>query len=661
MSDERRFGHMLQEYYVQRMRGMAAARAEALRAIRTPEQVRQRRAEVRRKLRASFGPLPERTPLNARLLGRVERPDYRIEKVLFESRPGLPVTGNLYVPRRAAAPLPGVLITCGHSANGKAYPTYQAVAQNFARMGYLVLIYDPFSQGERLQYPEYKNRVPVCGCCQEHNVMGNQMSLVGGFFGACRLWDGLRACDYLLSRPEIDRTRVGITGQSGGGTMSTYLTAFDDRFAMAAPSCFVTTYLRDLENELPADSEQLPPKIVALGLDHADFFIAQIPRPTILLGQENDFFDRRGLEETYAELKRLYALLGKADDLQLSIGPGDHNYSPHNRVAAYRFFNRHAGVSASTREPAAYRPEPDAVLQVTPKGQVHFLKARRLFDFTAEAARGLSARRTPLGAPALRAAVERRLQLPARRGEPPYRVLRVEPPPPDARRTRCPFAVETEPGILALLYAFPEHGMLQHLPAGRAATVYVPHQSASEEFDAGQAPASAPVLFAVEPRGIGQLASRACNDEEFFTPYGADYFYASNALMMNESYAGRRVHDLLCALDLLQANGYRRVHLVGRGLGALSAAFAAALHPLVTRVTLHNALLSYHELTQTPVPHWPLSALLPGVLEEFDLPDLYRLLRAKRLKLVAPWNARMQPWRPAALRAHSRALGIKIG
>ena len=140
------------------------------------------------------------------------------------------------------------------------------------------------------------------------DMMGNQMQLVGEFFGQWRLWDGIRGLDYLLSRPEADRTRVGVTGNSGGGTMTTYLTAFDDRFTMAAPGCFVTRYFCNLENELPSDSEQIPPGILAAGLDMADFFVAQIPRPTILLGQENDFFDVRGLRATFEELRRLYRI-----------------------------------------------------------------------------------------------------------------------------------------------------------------------------------------------------------------------------------------------------------------------------------------------------------------------------------------------------------------
>src|SRR5204862_4234843 len=109
-------------------------------------------ADVRKKIAACFGPFPPRTPLNPRVTGKVERAAYTIEKVLFESRPGFLVTANLYVPKGKAFPLPGVVGACGHSVTGKGEAAYQSFAQGLARMGYVVLIFDPIGQGERLQY-----------------------------------------------------------------------------------------------------------------------------------------------------------------------------------------------------------------------------------------------------------------------------------------------------------------------------------------------------------------------------------------------------------------------------------------------------------------------------------------------------------------------------
>ncbi len=696
MSDEFFFGHMVHEYYVARLRAITAERSEERARIRTPEQVRRLRDEVRRKLRRCFGPFPQRTPLNARVTARVERSYYTLENVIFESRPNFPVTANVYVPH-AAKGRPGscpiVLVSCGHSQNGKAHGYDQGAGQDFARQGYITMVYDPISQGERFQFPDKNEgaRWPRWSV-EDHNMCGNHMSLVGDFFGMWGLWDGMRAIDYLISRPEADGSRIGAIGYSGGGMLTAYLAAFDERVTMAAPSCWITTHLSNIENELRADSEQVPPGLLAEGLDAADYFVAHIPRPTILLAEKNDFFDQRGVRATYEDLRRLYAILGAEENIQVYMGPEEHSFKMAQRQAACRFFNRHAGMK--THPTGLEKPESDALLTVTKEGQVHFLGARRVADFTGERACALAERRQAarragkLSGAALAASIERLLNLPPapafrspRRpaaaggkaasggslpGDAPcYRVLRAHGPqgkvPSFARREggfESSFALETDPGILAILHLFDRTGYFHYIPCGDEATVYVPHRSSRAEVDAGLTPAPE-MLFALDARGIGDLTVQTCGIDDFFEPTGSDYFYASHGRFLNECYCGRRVHDLLRALDLLRATGWRSAHLVGRGVGAISVLFAACLHPLVKRVTLHNGLLSYHELTQVAVQSWPLSTLVPGVLEHFDLADCYRALSGKKLTLVEPWDSQMRPWRREPLRRHLKSLGLE--
>jgi pimeloyl-ACP methyl ester carboxylesterase len=183
-------------------------------------------------------------------------------------------------------------------------------------------------------------------------------------------------------------------------------------------------------------------------------------------------------------------------------------------------------------------------------------------------------------------------------------------------------------------------------------TLYVPHVSMWDDLVAGELPRGDREhgIFTVEPRGIGRLTARTCGTRTFFEAYGADYFYASHGQMLGESYVGRRVHDVLGAIDLLGDSGAKRVHLYGRGMGAILAAFAGLLHPLVRQVTLRNGLRSFHELTQTDVYDWPASALPWNVLSHFDLPDVYRALRGKKLKVEKPWDARMKVARTRAIR-----------
>ena len=281
----------------------------------------------------------------------VERDAYKIENVLFESRPGFLVSANLYIPKGRSFPLPGVVASCGHSDNGKAIETYQSFCQGLARLGYVVLIFDPIGQGERMQYVD-SNWKPMRGTgTGEHNYAGIQQLLVDERFCMWRAWDGIRALDYLMSRKEVDVRHLGITGNSGGGTMTTWLCGVEQRWTMAAPSCFVTEFRRNMENELGADMEQCPPKALALGLDHEDFLAALAPKPIIILAKEKDYFDARGNEAAYHRLKRLYRLLGAEDNIAYFVGPTYHGYSQENREAMYRWFNRCTGISDAKTEP----------------------------------------------------------------------------------------------------------------------------------------------------------------------------------------------------------------------------------------------------------------------------------------------------------------------
>jgi dienelactone hydrolase len=621
------------------------------------------REEVRRKLRDCYGPFPPRTPLNPRITGKVEREFYTIQKLIYESRPNYLVTANLYLPKTSRGRMPAVLGPCGHSTNGKAAAPYQQFSRNLARQGYVVLIYDPPSQGERLEYPRNEPGPTVGFGTHSHNQAGNQMTLLGQNFALWEAWDGIRGLDYLLSRDDVDSRYVGVTGNSGGGTQTSHLNALDDRFTMAAPNCFVTRFLYNLENEEPTDAEQIMPGVLAAGLDMADFFVAQMPRPTLLGGERNDFFDVRGLRETYEELRRLYAILGCEDHVQLYVGDETHGFHQGARENMYRFFNRHAGVNADPREPD--RPiEEDHVLQVTPQGQVHLMGSARTSDFTAERAKALADQRKPLAGSDLAAAIEEYLALPARSKSPRYRVMRARRVWNDPPLNDYGFIVETETRIQALLHAIPLTGGPQYFfPNVEQATLYIPHRSSLQEILLGQAREleEEPIRFALDVRGIGDLTARTQKDrgDDFFHNYRSDYMYANHGLMLRESYAGRRVYDLLRVLDLFQTHGCRQIHLVGRGMGAITATLAAVVHPVVTRLTLYNALLSFHELTQDPRYTWPLSCMVFGVLERFDLPDCLReLMHSKRLTVFDPWNSRMQAWTADDLGLHLKQLDL---
>ena len=641
-----RFPRMMQDWLVAEVRA-AESRGNARRdALKTQADAEAYVKSVQERIRECFGPLPEKTPLNAKVTKTLERDGYRIENIVFESRPNFLVTGNLYLPTKRQGPVPGVIGVCGHSLNGKAAEAYQSFAQGLARQGQACFIIDPAGQGERFQYLNEKLGSRLGGGTSEHNQMGGPQALIGEFLGTWFVWDAMRALDYLLTRSEIDPKHLGVTGNSGGGTQTTWLCGMEPRFTMGAPSCFVTTFRRDAENELPQDMEQCPPRVLAHDLDHCDFLAAMAPKPVIIMAQEKDYFDARGSTETYERLKKLYTLLGKPENIQLHIGPDPHGYTQSNREAMYRFFGKVTGIPAAAAEPTI-TVEKDADLLCTPRGQVAESGSRTLMSFTREKADDLAAKRKHLTGEALQKAVREVLKLAARADSPPdYRILRGVGSRKYPSKGYCTYAVETEPLIHALVTRLSEEALTSRLPRGQSkAVLYISHRSADAELRSDpfvqELIAASPdaAFFACDVRGIGDSQPDTCGANQFLGRYGSHYFYAAYSQMLDRPLLGQRTFDVLRVIQLLAAAGHTEIHLAGQGWGALPAAFAALLSREVKQVTLKHALTSFHELAVHDDQQWPTAFMLPQVLHHFDLADCYKALQSQKLQLIEPWTA----------------------
>ena len=636
-----RFPRMMQNYLVRRVREVEARANEKRAALKTKADAEKYVQTVREKIHTCFGPEPKRTPLKPQITGVVERDAFKIEKVIFESRPGMLVTANLYLPKGREFPLPGVVGTCGHTKNGKA--GYQEFAQGLVRQGYIVLIYDPIGQGERLQYVKEDLTSRIGVGVREHLYAGNQQMLVGEFLGAWRAWDGIRALDYLLTRPEVDKKHLGVTGNSGGGTMTTWLCGVEQRWTMAAPSCFVTTFRRNAENELPADTEQCPPKALALGLDHSDFLAALAPAPVIILGKEKDYFDARGVEESYRRLKHLYRLLGAEDNIAKFIGPTYHGYTQENREAMYGWFNRVTEVSEGQTEPEL-EIEKDETLWCTPKGQVADMGSRTVFSFTKEKAERLRKERAKPDGNAVAKAVSEVLKLPKTIATPEYRILRRIGGRKYPVKEAVNYAVETEPGIHALVTLLRNERHYSRPPReGKRAVLYISHHSADAELrdeplveELLAAEADVP-FFACDVRGIGESQPDTCGTNQFLQAYGSDFFGAAHSLMLDDAMPAQRTRDVLGVLEWLASNGYEEIHLAAKGWGAIPATFAAVVSSRVVQVTFKNALVSYSAMAESEDYSWPLSSFVWDVLATIDLPDCYGWLKEQKgLKQLAP-------------------------
>jgi cephalosporin-C deacetylase-like acetyl esterase len=634
------YQHMVLDYYVDKVRAISKRRSTRLNRLKTPTEALEYQEEVLKAINKAFSPIPPKTPLKPQITGTLKRNRYRIEKIIFESRPDCFVTGNLYIPDKIDGKAPGVIAPCGHSDNGKACDLYQGFCQRLAVSGFVVLIYDPFNQGERDQYINIPDRDAVQSCCPAHNMMGKQLELIGEYFGMWRVWDGIRALDYLLERPEVDSTRIGLTGNSGGGTLTTWLWAVDDRFTMAAPGCFVTTFLHNLENELPADCEQYPPGVIGEGLEMADFFIARAPKPVLLLGQKYDYFDRRGLLSAYEDLQRFYEVLqAPRQNIACSLGPQGHGYSSHNQEAMVDFFCFHAGMK-SVRIPETEVIK-DEDLYATAKGNVILAGSKPIYEMIAEKSDELSAKRKPLNAKSLRKHLISLLNVPKNRIIPHYRVLR---PTNIAGNTYARYAIDTESRIQAILkkrMAKPQYAGT--LDVNEVAHLYIPHISSEDDIindTMAKDLINSNELYLLDVRGLGESTPEDIS--HFFQPYGMDYMFHGHGLLLGESYLGRRVYDALSTIDLLLHEGAREIRLYGRGQGSIIALFTAIIQDQIVSVTLKNSPESYESWVHAPLVSWASANFLRNVLKYFDLPDCMEIVKDK-LTIIEPWDVDMKP------------------
>ncbi len=295
-------------------------------------------------LKSKFCVSPEKfnkTPLNAKVTGKLERENFTVEKIVFESHPGFYVTSCMFLPKKRQHPAPAVIYCSGHTDLGFRSDVYQRVMLNLVEKGFIVFAFDPIGQGERQQYvnPE-TGKSKIGGSTTEHSYAGAQTLLTGTSLSDYFIWDGVRAVDYLVSRKEVDAKRIGITGRSGGGTQSAMIAACDDRIFAAAPECYITNFSRLLQSIGPQDAEQNPYKFIKNGMDHPDFIHVRAPKPTLIVTTTHDFFSQQGARETFEEVKKSYTALGHPENIQKVEDFGIHESTKKNREAVYAFFQK---------------------------------------------------------------------------------------------------------------------------------------------------------------------------------------------------------------------------------------------------------------------------------------------------------------------------------
>lgn len=328
---------------------------------------------MRQSLLTMIGGLPsEKTELHPRVAGKIQMDGYSIEKLIFESLPGVFVTANVYVPDDHSRKHPAVLVPAGHATNGKIH--YQALAQRLAARGYVAIAWDPVGQGERSQFWDAKaGKSRYNLVCAEHAVLGNLAYLAGANLARWEIWDGMRAVDYLLTRPDVDAERISITGTSGGGTQTALIAALDPRIKVAVPSCYISSLPMRMGNRIFVDPDSDPEQDLfgmnSNGVGHPGLLLLMYPRPVMVASAVLDFFPIEGARKSFREAQRIYDRFGRSNRIAMTEGYHPHQYSDENQEAALDFLDRFNGMPLR-HGIATPKVLPDKDLICTRSGQV---------------------------------------------------------------------------------------------------------------------------------------------------------------------------------------------------------------------------------------------------------------------------------------------------
>jgi dienelactone hydrolase len=613
--------------------------------LQTPDELAAWQRGRREAFLAALGEFPALAPLNARTTGDLKFADYRVEKVIFESQPGFFVTAALYLPL-TPGPHPAVVHPTGHTDIAKAGELYQRASILLAKNGLACLCYDPVGQGERRHFFN-PDGTPEFSTTQEHMLMGAGSTLLGISIARTMIWDGMRAVDYLQSRADIDPARIGCTGISGGGTMTSYLGALDERIAASAPGCYLTGFRRLLETIGPQDAEQNLFGQIANGLDHGDYVLLRAPRPTLIMAATQDYFDITGAWNLFRQAKRFYTRLGFAERVEIIEPDTKHGFPTEMRVGATRWMRRWFFGSNDAISEDDFPVLPAADLQCTPDGQVLRLPdARSLFDLNRDWEQRLAAGRKQLwqDKPAALREVRRITGIRPLADIPPLKAENVGALERDGYRIEK-LLLHVEPGISlpALMFSPPEsrgaahlylHGEGKHVDA-------MPGGPIEELVRAGH-----PVL-AVDLRGLGEMHQGKSNATAFDPFVGSDWRETTLAYLLGKSFVAMRAEDVLASARFLASRSTDAppgITVVAIGETGVPALHAAALEPqLFGPVKISRSLASWADVVQTPLSRNQQVNAVFGALRAYDLPDLAASLVGENITITEPLDAAGNP------------------
>lgn len=637
--------------------GRLAARARAVAELASRDAVERRRATVRSTIERLIGGLPaERTPLAPRVVGRFVEDGFTVERVIFDSLPNYAVTANVFIPAGLTGRVPAVVISPGHSANGKVGD--YVFAANVARNGMVALTYDPIGQGERLQAVDPATQASRIGRpTGEHGHASIKTMLMGEHIARYFVWDAIRAIDYLVARDDVDGEKIGAFGCSGGGVVTAMLAAFDTRVVAAAPACYITSFEALLPTAGPQEAEQSIPGFIEAGLDFGDWILLAAPRAYAVVSTTDDMFPFAGARTTVDEARRVYELLGARDHFQWITGPGGHGALGPVSGEILGFFLTHLRGTDATPTVARLTPPRPEDLWATPTGQLQ----------------------TSVGSETIHSLVRARAPRPAsgpmtgeRRAEVARDVralagITIAPTSPAPRAARTSSATRDATRIESYTLSGPTGPALD-------VVVHTPHAEGRRPLailvDAAGDTSAAPVAADVDRLvGAGHivvtLATRPSpfGTEEVKAPLlGTAYLLSLRAFLVGRTIVGLRADDILRTVAWAATRpdvDAGRIAVHARGATAVAVLHAAVLEPRIQSVRSEGMLASYRAIIDEELHRDASEVLVPGALAHYDLPDLIAAIAPRRVEIIAPVDAMGTPTAPPRSAIDVRAPGAR--
>ncbi|MBR4752378.1 MAG: acetylxylan esterase [Thermoguttaceae bacterium] len=589
-------------------------------AIETKEDVEAYQKARREAFKNALGPMWERTPLNAKVTGQGVKEKYRYENIVFESIPGVYVTGTLFLPLEELfkGPYPAMTVVCGHSSNGKAYELYQSVGVLAAVNGLAGFVVDPIDQGERHQYLK-EDEKPVYETVAAHNLVQAGSILVGRNTATFEVWDIMRAIDYLQSRPDIVADKIGVCGTSGGGTQTAYIMSLDDRVALAAPSCYICSFFNNLTKKLgPQDGEQNIFGQLAFGMDHADYLFLRAPIPTLMCCATKDFFNCDDGWRSYRYAARIFSRLHYSNRISIVEKDAEHAYSEEARVATIRwallwFTGRNEEI-VEHDQPLLTEEEMRSLKDV--KSVMSLPGAKSSRDLNIELAQSLKPERQKKwdGITAEAAAKLVRDRAIVRAETPEAKVVAEE---------GDDVVFETDSNVyLTTRVNFKSDEKFDEM------TIRISDVGrTSEPTNAAFAAENCGKIAAVELRGYGD--TQAVGSSYYIhAHFGTDGLDNCLAYVLGKTYVGMRVDDLLAVANYYREKTGAKIKLEAEGYAGTVALVAATASPdAFESVKLIGELPTWEAQLAKPYGPIPLTNTIHGVLNDFDVDDLIGYLK----------------------------------